>query len=251
MNNEQQQTNEALQQAFSSFSASVQQPTTQQPEVGTQTQITDTETTTTETEVTTTAENTQAQSDTPTNQAFARMRADNTAKTKQLEALEAALKKQGYANIQDYLAKQSDAEIQQQAQQQGISPELERRLQTLEQENARYRQQEQVANLKTEVGNLVQKYSITKPEWDTFIAQLQENNINPITSGTPLETLYLQYNLENIFNRRLEKEKQTWVQTQQNVQTSAPINTPAGTPPQQSKSNNVNWKDIANRFKNK
>ena len=250
MNNDQQQTNEALQQAFSNFSASVQQPSTQQAAV--EQPITDTETTTTETEVeNTTTENTQAQSDTPTNQAFARMRADNSAKTKQLESLEAALKKQGYAGIQDFLEKQSNADLQQRAQNQGISPELEKRIQSLEQENARYKQQEQTANLKTEVGNLVQKYNITKPEWDGFIAQLQENNINPLQLNVPLETLYVQYNLESIFNRRLEKEKQVWVQNQQNVQTSAPINTPTGTPPQQSKSNNANWKDLANRFKNR
>ena len=249
MNNDQQQTNEALQQAFSNFNAGLQQSTTQQAAV--EQPITDTETNETETETDITVENTTVQSDTPTNQAFARMRADNSAKTKQLESLEAALKKQGYANIQDFLDKQSNAELQQRAQNQGISPELEKRIQALEQENARYKQEEQAANLKNEVGNLVQKYNISRTEWEGFVAQLQENNINPMTSGVPLETLYVQYNLESIFNRRLEKEKQTWVQGQQNVQASAPINTPVGTPPQQSKSNNVNWKDIANRFKNK
>lgn len=239
------QTNEALQQAFSNFANSVQQPaatnTVEQPQVEPETPK--------ETEPQVTAQEPEVTNENPTNQAFARMRSENSAKTKQLESIEAALKKQGYAGIQDYLDKQNAAELQQQAQKQGISPELEKRIQTLEQENARYKEQERAANLKTEVGNLVQKYGISKQEWEGFTQQLVNAGVNPLTSNVPLETLYVQYNLENIFNRRLEREKQAWMQNQSNAN-AAPINTPAGTPPQtQSTNNKVSWADMATRFK--
>lgn len=238
--------NEALQNAFNNFSEQLQnnaangtgepagQETGKEPEV-------------------TPAQQEPDNSQSPANQAFAKLRTDNANMSNQLKALENAIKQQGYANVQDFLDKQAANQIQQQAQKQGISPELEKRIQSLEQENARYKQQERMANLKNEVGALVQKYNIDKAGWDNFIAQLTAANINPMTTNTPLETLYVQHNLEAIFNKRLEQEKQAWMQTQNNVNKNAPISTPQGTTPP---ANNLdsgktapNWKNMAKQFK--
>lgn len=237
--------NTALQEAFNNFSTQVQNDT------GEPTTETDTGNEPSTEAENNTVEPAAQQTETPTNQAFARLRTDNANMSNQLKALEAAVKQQGYASIQDYLEKQEANQIQQQAQKQGISPELEKRIQTLEQENARYKQNERMSNLKNEVGALVQKYNIDKASWDGFITQLQASNINPLTADVPLETLYVQHNLEAIFNRRLEQEKQAWMQNQNNVN-NAPITTPQGTTPPASKSNtnnNVSWKNLAKSFK--
>lgn len=246
MNNpEQINGNEVLQSAFDNFSAQFQQETPTEP----------TNETVETVEEQPKVEPTQpAQPETPANQAFAKLRTDNAAMSAQLKALEAAIKQQGYANVQDYLDKQAASQIQQQAQKQGISPELEKRIQTLEQENAKYRQNERAQQLKTEVGDLVRKYQIDKTAWEGFVSQLQASGINPLTANVPLETLYVQHNLEAIFNQRLEKEKQSWVQSQNKVTENAPITTPQGvTPPSNpTKPTEVNWRNMASqKFKTK
>ena len=233
--------NEALQNAFNDFSARINtdgQPSTESVEP---------ENADTEPKV----QQPVTEQPTPANKAFAQLRTDNANMAQQIKAIEAVLKNQGYANIQDYLTKQNEQQVVKQAEKQGISPELEKRIQTLEQENMRYKQNERMNNLKNEVGVLVQKYGITKEGWDTFIGQLQSNNIDPLKANVPLETLYMQYNYESIFNARLEKEKQSWMQAQNNVETNAPISTPAGKPTPQTNPDNksINWKTMAEQFK--
>lgn len=234
---------EALQQAFKEFNATVQtqQPT---PQAAPETHATEPAQPVQQEPVT-------QQDPSPSNQAFAKMRTDLAAMTNQVKVIEAFLKQQGYANIQDYVDKQQQAQLQQQAQQQGISPELEKRIQSLEQENEKYRQNERMNTLRNEVGALVKKYNIDQPGWNNFISQLQAANINPITANVPLETLYVQHNLEYIFNKRLDAEKQVWMQNQTTAVQTAPVSTPQGTPPAPTNPNKKpNWGAMANNFKN-
>ena len=102
--------NEALQNAFNDFSARINtdgQPSTESVEP---------ENADTEPKV----QQPVTEQPTPANKAFAQLRTDNANMAQQIKAIEAVLKNQGYANIQDYLTKQNEQQVVKQAEKQGI-----------------------------------------------------------------------------------------------------------------------------------
>lgn len=185
------------------------------------------------------------------NASFAKMRTENSAMSAKLSKFEAAIKKQGYSSLDDYLAKQEAEELQKKAQSNNISPEVEKRIQALEEENARYRANERQARLNQEVGDLVSKYELDEAGWQSFVNQLVEKGIDPIRQNLPLEALYIQFNQDAIYEKRLAKAKQTWLAEQQGIQQKAPTPPPASAKPQTRTPGtpNANLKDIASRFK--
>lgn len=220
-------TNEALQEAFSKFA---QQVGAQQP--GVQEQTVEQTQTAGEPEVvqqqTSDPQPAPAQNQTEaTNKAFAQMRISNNEMTQRLAAIEKVLQAQGHKSIDEFLSKQQNTEIENKAQQQGISPDIERRLRALEAENQRYRDNERMGALNQQVGSLVQKYGITKEQWQNFAQQVANDGINVLESNVSLEALYLQYNLDAIMNQRIEAEKQKWLAEVQRTQ-KAPVTTPIG-----------------------
>lgn len=223
-------TNEALQSAFNQFAQQVGHQTQVQEQV-TQTHTADeNHNQDQQVQVTETPQPQvqQPQSD-PTNKAFAQMRISNNEMSQRLAAIEKALQAQGHASIDAYLQAQQQAEVQNKAQQQGISPELEKRLRALEAENQRYRENERMSSLNQQVGNLVQKYGITQDQWQNFAQQVANKGINVLDSNVSLETLYVQFNMDYIINQRIEAEKQKWIAEAGRANT-APINTPVGVP---------------------
>ena len=224
-------TNEALQSAFNQFAQQVGHQTQVQEQV-TQTQTADENNNQDQQAQVTETPQVQVQQQQPadpTNKAFAQMRIANNEMTQRLAAIEKALQAQGHASIDAYLQAQQQAEVQNKAQQQGISPELEKRLRALEAENQRYRENERMSSLNQQVGNLVQKYGITQDQWQNFAQQVASKGINVLDSNVSLETLYVQFNMDSIINQRIEAEKQKWIAEAGRVST-APINTPTGVP---------------------
>lgn len=197
--------------------------------------------------------NTEPQQNNPSNQAFAEMRAKNSQLTKQQKDMEAVLKTMGFDSIEDFIAKKAEEQLQRQAQKNQIPVEVEKRIQQLEQENQRFQQERQESKVNAELSNMITKYNIDKPTFDNFIGQLKTNNINPYTSGIPLETLFIQFNQDIVFQARLAEEKKKWEAEFTKTQ-NAPINTPGGHPtgaPEGSgddKKKSIDWKALAAKY---
>jgi len=189
-----------------------------------------------------------------TNQAFAKMRAENSQLLKQQHDIETVVKAMGFENLNDFIAKKAEEQLQQQAQKNQIPVDVEKRIQNLEKENERYRQNEQQAKFSREVTDLVSKYSIDKPTFDKFTKQLIDAGINPMTSNVPLETFFIQFNTDYVYQRRLEEEKKKW-EAEYTKDKNAPINTPNGSMLPNSNDNNksnsnktVDWKALAAKY---
>lgn len=188
------------------------------------------------------------------NQAFAKMRAENSQLLKQQHDIETVVKAMGFESLNDFLVKKAEEQLQQQAQKNQIPVDVEKRIQNLEKENERYRQNEQQAKFSREVTDLVSKYSIDKPTFDKFTKQLIDAGINPMTSNVPLETFFIQFNTDYIYQRRLEEEKKKW-EAEYTKDKNAPINTPNGSMLPNSNDNNksnsnktVDWKSLAAKY---
>ena len=192
-----------------------------------------------------------------TNQAFAKMRTENSQLLKKQQDMEIVVKAMGYESIDDFLSKKAEEQLQQQAQKNQIPVGVEKRIQDLEKENERYRQQEQQERFGREVSNLVAKYNIDKASFDNFTAQLIANRINPMTSGVPIETYFIQFNPEFVFQHRLAEEKKKW-EAEYTKDKNAPITTPNGSMvpnsneqrPDPSKKT-VDWKALAAKYATK
>lgn len=244
-------TNEALQSAFNNFAqqTGVQTNAPEQPVVEQPAQTAD------EPKVQQATDQqpapTQQNQTEATNKAFAQMRISNNEMTQRLAAIEKALQAQGHTNIDSFLAQQQNAEIQSKAQQQGISPDIEKRLQALELENQRYRENARLNALNQQVGSLVQKYGITKDQWQNFAQQVSNKGINVLESNVSLEALYLEYNMDAVMNQRIEAEKQKWLAEMNKPAQSAPITTPIGVTHNNINNNNkVDMKQLAASFAN-
>lgn len=192
-----------------------------------------------------------------TNQAFAKMRTENSQLLKQQQDIETVVKAMGFESISDFLAKKAEEQLQQQAQKNQIPVDVEKRIQTLEKENERYKQNEQQARFSREVTDLVSKYKMDKPTFDNFTKQLIDSGINPMASGIPLETYFIQFNPELVFQHRLEEEKKKW-EADVNKDKNAPISTPNGSMLPNSNDNNksnsnkkVDWKELAAKYSKK
>lgn len=238
-------TNEALQNAFNSFSQSIGTQT-QVQENTTQPQTAD-ETSTQKATVTETP-TTQNQNE-ATNKAFAQMRISNNEMSQKLAALEKVLQAQGHASIDAYLAQQQNAEIEKKAQQNGVTPEFEKRIIALEKENQRYRENERRNALSQQVSSLVQKYGITQDQWQVFAQQVASRNINVLDSNVSLESLYLEYNMDSIMAKRIEAEKQKWLSELQRTQ-NAPVTTPIGNSVNTNNTDKVDLRKVAINFAN-
>ena len=189
-----------------------------------------------------------------TNQAFAKMRTENSQLQKKQQDIELVVKAMGYESVDDFLAKKAEEQLQQQAQKNQIPVGVEKRLQDLEKENERYRQNEQQARFSREVTDLVSKYNMDKPTFDNFTKQLIDAGINPMISGIPLETYFVQFNQDYVFQHRLEEEKKKW-EAEYTKDKNAPINTPNGSMLPNSNDNNspdkkktVDWKSLAAKY---
>jgi hypothetical protein len=189
-----------------------------------------------------------------TNQAFAKMRTENSQLQKRQQDIEAVVKTMGYESIDDFLVKKAEEQLQQQAQKNQIPVGVEKRIQDLEKENERYRQHEQQERFGREVSNLVAKYNIDKASFDNFTAQLIANRINPMVTGVPLETYFIQFNPDFVYQQRLAEEKKKW-EAELNKDKNAPITTPNGSlvpNPNETKSDpskkTVDWKALAAKY---
>lgn len=187
----------------------------------------------------------------PSNQAFAEMRAKNSQLTKQQKDVETVLKTMGFNSIEEFIAKKAEEQLQQQAQKNQIPVEVEKRIQQLEQENQRFQQAQRESKVNTEISALVNKYNIEKPVFDEFVNQLRTNNINPYVSNIPLETLFIQYCPDAVWQARLAEEKKKWEAEFTKTQ-NAPIPTPSGHPTGSTEPNGgkkqVDWKALAAKY---
>lgn len=186
----------------------------------------------------------------PTNQSFAKMRVENTNLNKKLNDLGTVLKTMGYESVDDFIAKKAEEELQQSATKNNVPVDFEKRIRMLEEENKRYREAQATQRINQEVGNLVQKYNVDKPTFDGFIGWLTANNINPLTSSMPLETFFIQYNPDAVFQARLADEKKKW-EAEFTKGNNAPIVTPQGQPAAQQSNTpvKVDWKALAGKYK--
>lgn len=189
-----------------------------------------------------------------TNQAFAKMRTENSQLQKKQQDIELVVKAMGFESIDDFLAKKAEEQLQQQAQKNQIPVSVEKRIQDLEKENERYRQNEQQTRFSREVTDLVSKYNMDKPTFDNFTRQLIDAGINPMISGVPLETYFIQFNQDYVFQHKLNEEKKKW-EAEFTKDKNAPINTPNGSMLPNSNDNNssdkpktVDWRSLAAKY---
>ena len=186
----------------------------------------------------------------PTNQSFAKMRVENTNLNKKMNDVSAVLKTMGYESVDEFIAKKAEEELQKTAEKNNVPVDFEKRIRQLEEENRRYRETEEANKLNRQVGGLVQKYNVDKGTFDNFIAYLQANGINPMLTGVPLETYFIQFNPDAVFQARLAEEKKKW-EAEFTKDKNAPISTPQGQPTgnNPSSATKVDWKALAGKYK--
>lgn len=174
------------------------------------------------------------------NQAFARMRVENANLQKSLNTIANVLGINTYGMSSEQLA----AVIQDQgltalARQQGVSPEIYKRLDQLEGINARYMQQQSQARAQKAFMDIQEKYGATGEDLQGFVGELVREGYNMDAPGADLEQEFIRRNFDKIMQMRVDAAVQAEQQRASKGQAASQPNKTKG-----QKSNNDNAKEI-------
>lgn len=174
------------------------------------------------------------------NQAFARMRVENANLQKSLNTIAQVLG----INTQGMSTEQLAAVIQDQgltalAKQQGVAPEIYKRLDQLEGINARYEQSQMEAKAQAAFMNIQEKYHATQGDVQAFVTELLRENFDMSKPGADLEQEFIKRNFDKIVQMKIDAAVQAEQQRASKGQAASQPNKTKG-----QKTNNDDSKEI-------
>lgn len=146
-----------------------------------------------------------------TNDAFAALRVENGRYKKLLTQM---MKGAGFTGREeDFISKIEDAAYRQQAQRQGnqVSPELLKRMDSLENQNKSLIDAQNRQNFIANMKGLQEKFNLTDNDVKDFVNLALKENIDLTIPGTNFITLYQGLFFDKLKDKLIEDERQKWI----------------------------------------
>ena len=149
--------------------------------------------------------------------AFAEMRVKNAAYEK---VLKGRAEREGIS-LEAYMAKLQDEELTERAKALQVTPEYMRRLEALEQENNGYKKVQLQLHIQSQFAKLSTELKLDDSELQAFGAQLVAANVNLEDTSMDYVQLYRGMNYEKLVEKKLEAERQIWLQARKKSQNAS------------------------------
>lgn len=145
------------------------------------------------------------------NEAFAAMRSENTKYKNFMQHLMKGVNYQGSED--DFIEKMIEQSYQKQAQIQGnqVSPELLKRLDSIETQNRNLIEERNRNMFASNIRNLQDKLGLNDKDIKEFVDLAVQEQIDLTIPGTNFVTLYQGLFFDKLKNRMLEDERQKWI----------------------------------------
>lgn len=154
------------------------------------------------------------------NQAFAKMRVENKELAKYKQVVENIAAAQG-TDAETLLSQLSEAALKRRADNQGIDPKILKRLEDVEAENAKLREERETSTFIAKVDKLKNSFKLKDAEVKTFMEFLQQRGMNPLNPALDFETLYRGYNYDALVNQAQKDAKQEVIVSRQKAKEKA------------------------------
>lgn len=145
------------------------------------------------------------------NEAFAQMRSENS---KYKAFMQHMMKGANFAGSEeDFIAQMTDASYAQQAKNQGtgISPELLKRMDTIEQQNKDLIEERNRTAFAANMRNLQDRFKLNDNEMKEFVELAVKEHIDLTIPGTNFVTLYQGLFYDKLIEKQLKDARQDWI----------------------------------------
>ena len=186
-----------------------------------------------ETEVNKTFENQKA------NEAFASMRAENS---KYKSFVKQLMKGSGFQGDEaTYMQNLIDASYKQQSERQGqgVSPELLKRIDHLENQNKSLEEERNRTAFAANIRGLQDKFKLTDSEIKEFINLAVQEHIDITAPGSNFVTLYQGLFYDKLIDKRIKEERQEWIAQNSKANSAANVDNKSGKIPEEKSIDNM------------
>jgi hypothetical protein len=143
------------------------------------------------------------------NEAFARLRAENSQHKKLLDRVAQKYGADGIDQLQEKLDQEAlDAE----AKELKMSPEAIKRMKALEEQNRQITERSRQQQIISKIDQVQKTFDLDQNQLKGFVEKLRDNRIDILNTGVPIDTLYRAFNYDDMVKTEIEKAKEKWIE---------------------------------------
>lgn len=173
------------------------------------------------------------------NEAFASMRAENS---KYKAFLKQLMKGSGFQGDEEsYMKNLIDASYKQQSERQGqgVSPELLKRMDDLENKNKVLEDERNRTAFAANIRGLQDKFKLSDSEIKEFLNTAVQEHIDIIAPGSNFVTLYQGLFYDKLMEKKIKEERQQWIAQNSKANSAANVDNKSGKVPEEKSIDNM------------
>lgn len=174
-----------------------------------------------------------------TNQAFAKMRAENAALAKQIKAIEDFAKSKGAKDLTEFLAKEQAVQVKEQAVKNNLPEQVQKELNELKQFRESVETERKNNKVVSELRELASTFNLKETEVRSFLTELHNQGHDIFNSGVTLRQMYAANHYENLMKNAVKQAEQNWLASLEGTKQGSSIVKPASLGGQQKTAKSV------------
>lgn len=160
------------------------------------------------------------------NRAFADMRRQLQESQKYADFIHKIAEESGM-KPEEILEQYENKQLERQSQEKGVPVDVLKRLNSLESENQRIREESLAKEFNSQVDQVTQKYGLKDKDLDNVFQYMAENNLDPRKTNVKFEDAYFLANRDTILAQEREKANQEYLANKKKRQNTSAV--PSGT----------------------